>query len=194
MGKTTLALNLSFLLKDMLKVGILDTNIQGIVVGLGDLLEGNKLVPQEVLTIGDVPELVILIIDTPPYLTVQLSTLFEISDFALVPFKVSYLDVMAVKATVALIAEAQKQNPTMKPGIVLNMVKHRTSVNAEIKKILDSYPIPTLKTKIMERVSYIRSVVSNGVGNIGDEKVTEEMMPLAEEIVGQLYKYETGWL
>lgn len=178
----------------MLKVGILDTNIQGIVVGLGDLLEGNKLVPQEVLTIGDVPELVILIIDTPPYLTVQLSTLFEISDFALVPFKVSYLDVMAVKATIALIAEAQKQNPTMKPGIVLNMVKHRTSANAEIKKILDSYPIPTLKTKIMERVSYIRSVVSNGVGNIGDEKVTEEMMPLAEEIVGQLYKYETGWL
>ena len=110
-GKTTLALNLSFLFKDTLKVGILDTDLQGSVVGLGDLLEGITLVPQEVLTTGNLPELDILIIDTPPYLTDQLSTLFEISDFVLVPTKVSYLDVMAIKATIALIAEAQKQNP-----------------------------------------------------------------------------------
>ena len=185
-GKTTLALNLSFLFKDTLRVGILDTDLQGSVAGLGDLLEGITLVPQEVLTTGNVPELDILIIDTPPYLTDQLSTLFEISDFVLVPTKVSYLDVMAIKATIALIAEAQKQNPAMEAGIVLNMVKHRTSVNADIKNILDSYPIPTLKTKVMERVSYIRSVVANGVGNIEDEKAREEMMALAEEIVGQL--------
>jgi chromosome partitioning protein len=38
----------------------------------------------------------------------------------------------------------------------------------------------------MERVSYIRSVVANGVGNIEDEKARGEMMSLAEEIVGQL--------
>lgn len=185
-GKTTLALNLSFLFKDTLKVGILDTDLQGSVVGLGDLLEGVTLVPREALETGDVPELDILIIDTPPYLTDQLSTLFEISDFVLVPTKVSYLDVMAIKATIALIAEAQKKNPDMKAGIVLNMVKYRTSVNADIKGILDSYSIPTLKTKVMERVSYIRSVVANGVGNIEDEKAREEMMALAEEIVEQL--------
>ena len=185
-GKTTLALNLSFLFKDTLKVGILDTDLQGSVVGLGDLLEGVTLVPREALETGDVPELDILIIDTPPYLTDQLSTLFEVSDFVLVPTKVSYLDVMAIKATIALIAEAQKKNPDMKAGIVLNMVKYRTSVNADIKGILDSYSIPTLKTKVMERVSYIRSVVANGVGNIEDEKAREEMMALAEEIVEQL--------
>ena len=185
-GKTTLALNLSFLFKDTLKVGILDTDLQGSVVGLGDLLEGVTLVPREALETGEVPELDILIIDTPPYLTDQLSTLFEVSDFVLVPTKVSYLDVMAIKATIALIAEAQKKNPDMKAGIVLNMVKYRTSVNADIKGILDSYSIPTLKTKVMERVSYIRSVVANGVGNIEDEKAREEMMALAEEIVEQL--------
>lgn len=185
-GKTTLALNLSFLFKDTLKVGILDTDLQGSVVGLGDLLEGVALVPREALETGEVPELDILIIDTPPYLTDQLSTLFEISDFVLVPTKVSYLDVMAIKATIALIAEAQKKNSDMKAGIVLNMVKYRTSVNADIKGILDSYSIPTLKTKVMERVSYIRSVVANGVGNIEDEKAREEMMALAEEIVEQL--------
>lgn len=185
-GKTTLALNLSFLFKDTLKVGILDTDLQGSVVGLGELLEGVTLVPREALETGDVPELDILIIDTPPYLTDQLSTLFEVSDFVLVPTKVSYLDVMAIKATIALIAEAQKKNPDMKAGIVLNMVKYRTSVNADIKGILDSYSIPTLKTKVMERVSYIRSVVANGVGNIEDEKAREEMMALAEEIVEQL--------
>ncbi|MCA0233177.1 ParA family protein [Runella sp. MFBS21] len=185
-GKTTLALNLSFLFKDTLKVGILDTDLQGSVVGLGELLEGVTLVPREALETGEVPELDILIIDTPPYLTDQLSTLFEVSDFVLVPTKVSYLDVMAIKATIALIAEAQKKNPDMKAGIVLNMVKYRTSVNADIKGILDSYSIPTLKTKVMERVSYIRSVVANGVGNIEDEKAREEMMALAEEIVEQL--------
>ena len=73
-GKTTLALNLSFLFKDTLKVGILDTDLQGSVVGLGELLEGITLLPQEVLTTGNVPDLDILIIDTPPYLTDQLST------------------------------------------------------------------------------------------------------------------------
>ncbi|XAZ81833.1 ParA family protein (plasmid) [Fibrella sp. ES10-3-2-2] len=185
-GKTTLALNLAFYLKDIKRVGIVDTDLQGSVQGLDTLLDGITLVSYEALQEGTYPELDIIIIDTPPYLTNRLNDLFSISDFVLVPTKVSYLDAMALKATMAMLQQSQQERSDLKAGIVLNMVKPRTSMNREIKDILDAYPIPTLTTRIHERVSYIRSVVAGGIVQLEDTKAHEEMADLAEEIIDQL--------
>ncbi|MBO0939245.1 ParA family protein [Fibrella sp. HMF5335] len=185
-GKTTLALNLAFYLKDIKRVGIVDTDLQGSVQGLDTLLDGITLVSYEALQEGTYPELDIIIIDTPPYLTNRLNDLFSISDFVLVPTKVSYLDAMALKATMAMLKQSQQERADLKAGIVLNMVKPRTSMNREIKEILDAYPIPTLNTRIHERVSYIRSVVAGGIVQLEDTKAHEEMADLAEEIIDQL--------
>lgn len=185
-GKTTLALNLAFYLKDIKRVGIVDTDLQGSVQGLDTLLDGITLVSYEALQEGTYPELDIIIIDTPPYLTNRLNDLFLVSDFVLVPTKVSYLDAMALKATLALLQQCQVVQPDLKAGIVLNMVKPRTSMNREIKDILDAYPIPTLSTRIHERVSYIRSVIAGGIVQLEDGKAHEEMADLAEEIMNQL--------
>ncbi|MEZ0612377.1 AAA family ATPase [Fibrella sp. WM1] len=185
-GKTTLALNLAFYLKDIKRVGIVDTDLQGSVQGLDTLLDGITLVSYEALQEGTYPELDIIIIDTPPYLTNRLNDLFSISDFVLVPTKVSYLDAMALKATMAMLQQSQQERADLKAGIVLNMVKPRTSMNREIKDILDAYPIPTLTTRIHERVSYIRSVVAGGIVQLEDTKAHEEMADLAEEIIDQL--------
>lgn len=185
-GKTTLALNLAFYLKDIKRVGIVDTDLQGSVQGLDTLLDGITLVSYEALQEGSYPELDILIIDTPPYLTNRLNDLFAVSDFVLIPTKVSYLDAMALKATMAMLQQTQQDRPDLKAGIVLNMVKPRTSMNREIKDILDAYPIPTLETRIHERVSYIRSVIAGGIVQLEDQKAHEEMADLAEEIMNKL--------
>lgn len=185
-GKTTLALNLAFYLKDIKRVGIVDTDLQGSVQGLDTLLDGITLVSYEALLEGNYPELDILIIDTPPYLTNRLNDLFAVSDFVLIPTKVSYLDAMALKATMAMLQQTQQDRPDLKAGIVLNMVKPRTSMNREIKDILDAYPIPTLETRIHERVSYIRSVIAGGIVQLEDQKAHEEMADLAEEIINKL--------
>lgn len=185
-GKTTLALNLAFYLKDIKRVGIVDTDLQGSVLGLDTLLDGITLVSYDALLEGNYPELDILIIDTPPYLTNRLNDLFAVSDFVLIPTKVSYLDAMALKATMAMLQQTQQDRPDLKAGIVLNMVKPRTSMNREIKDILDAYPIPTLETRIHERVSYIRSVIAGGIVQLEDQKAHEEMADLAEEIMNKL--------
>lgn len=182
-GKTTLALNLAACFKDDLRVGLLDTDVQGSLSGLVDMLEGIELIPFN----NDLSGLRginkdILIIDTPPYLTNQLPALFEASDFVLVPSKVGFLDVMAVRATIQMLKEVQARKKDLKAAIVLNMVKPRTNMNDEIREILKDYDIPVLKTAISDRVSYSRSPIMSGVFAGDDDKAKSEITALADEI------------
>lgn len=182
-GKTTLALNLASCLREGLSVGVLDTDLQGSLTGLGEMLEGLELIPY-----NNNPESLkqldkdILIIDTPPYLTNQLPALFAVSDFVLVPSKVGFLDVMAVRATIQMVEEAQQRNQALKAGIVLNMVKHRTNINEEVRDILRGYALPVLSAQITDRVSYTRSPITSGVFGSDDDKAKAEMTALADEI------------
>ena len=186
-GKTTLALNLSACFAQGLKVGVLDVDLQGSLTGVKDDLENITFVPfngkLETLKKLDFD---IFIIDTPPYLTDKLSELFSISDFVLIPTKVSFADVMAVRATIDLLKQAVNKRPQLKYGIVLNMVKPRTGLNDEIKDVLADYQVPVLQTTIAERVSYIRSFVTSGIFNTEDEKAKEEITHLADEILTNL--------
>lgn len=183
-GKTTLALNLASCFRDGLSVGLLDADLQGSLKGLESMLEGMELIPYN----NDPKSLLsvkkdILIVDTPPYLTAQLPAFFSISDFVLVPSKVGFLDVMAIRATIQLLKESQAQHPHLKAAIVLNMVKPRTNVNEEIRDILKDYGLPVLKTAISDRVSYTRSAITSGVFAGDDEKAKNEIASLADEIL-----------
>ena len=186
-GKTTLALNLSACFAQGLRVGVLDVDLQGSLTGVQQDLENITFVPfngkLETLKKLDFD---IFIIDTPPYLTDKLSDLFSISDFVLIPTKVSFADVMAIKATIELLKQAEHKRPNLHHGIVLNMVKPRTVLNEEIRDILKSYNVPVLETTIAERVSYIRSFVTSGIFNTEDEKAKEEITLLADEILTHL--------
>jgi len=186
-GKTTLSLNLATFFKDYARVGLLDSDPQESINGLGDLLEGIKIIPHDYLsTLEKVKDLDLLVIDTPPYLTTRLTELFMLSDYVLIPTKVGYLDAMAIRATIALLKEAQSRKQNLKAGVVMNMVKHRTSINDDIKEILRGFDIPILSTVITDRVSYTRSVISSGVMESIDEKAKEEITNLAEEITESL--------
>ena len=187
-GKTTLALNLAACFKEGLSVGLLDTDLQGSLTGLESMLDGLELIPynNDPKSLHSLAKKDLLIVDTPPYLSAQLSALFAVSDFVLVPSKVGFLDVMAIRATIHLIKEAQQQHPALKSAIVLNMVKPRTNVNEEIREILRGYGLPLLNTSISDRVSYTRSPIISGVFAGDDDKAKNEITALADEILNYL--------
>lgn len=187
-GKTTLSFNLAYCFKEGFKVALLDDDLQGSILGIKKFLNGIDVFSQSDISNIQQIQSDISIIDTPPYLTNRLLDLFAISDFVLVPTKVGLLDVMAIRATIGMIEEAKKNNPKLKAGIVLNMVKHRTSLTDEIKEIIKEYSIPLLTSQITDRVSYSRSMITNGVLAGEDIKAKEEMMNLASEIIDILMR------
>jgi len=186
-GKTTLTLNLAACFAQGLSVGVLDTDVQGSLSGIREELENITFVPYDGRTnrLTEQP-FDILIIDTPPYLTNQLPDLFAVSDFVLVPSKVGFFDVMAVKATVEFLKQAQQQRPQLKYGVVLNMVKPRTALNKFVQEILNDYGAILLTTTVSDRVSYTRSAITSGVFSSDDVKAKEEITELADEILTAL--------
>lgn len=185
-GKTTLALNLAYCFADSACVAVTDTDLQGSINSLGDLVKGIDLVDPNDVIEGKVNNYDLLVIDTPPYLTNRLSDLFLISDFVLIPTKTGILDVMAIRATIALLDQSMKKRPSLRAGIVLNMVMPRTSLTVEVKEALQEYKLPLLPTMIHQRVSYVRSPITAGVFGSDDEKAKDEIQSLASDILNQL--------
>lgn len=183
-GKTTLSLNLAYCFSQGAKVAVIDIDPQGSISGLKDILakQGIDLIqPKEMEQAKSKYD--IAIIDTPPYLTTALPEFFGYSDFVLVPTKASILDIMAISATIELLKKAQNQRPNLKSGIVVNMVKSRTSITEDMKEVLQQYEFPMLEAMVSDRVSYTRSPISGGVFETDDEKAKDEILNLAKEII-----------
>lgn len=186
-GKTSLTVNLALCYAYDLKVAVIDTDLQGSLQGISKLLKGIDILPFEQYQ-SNIKKLKnldydLLLIDTPPYLTDRLIDIFTISDYVLVPSKVSYVDIMAVRATIAMIKDARKKNPNIKAGLVLNMTKAGTTINQEIKELVEDLDIEQLATTVGDRVSFTRSLIVNGIFETEDEKAKEEITNLAYEIL-----------
>lgn len=186
-GKTSLTVNLALCYAQSLKVAVIDTDLQGSLSGISGMLSGIDVLPfaQYSKNIKGLRQLDydIIIIDTPPYLTDMLTKLFEISDYVLVPSKVSYVDIMAVRATIDMINDVRRTHPQLKAGLVLNMVKSSSSINDEIKELIESLDIALLDTSVGDRVSFTRSLIVDGIFNTDDEKAKDEIMQLAREVL-----------
>jgi chromosome partitioning protein len=186
-GKSTLTLNLAACLKNSgLKVAILDTDAQGSLAGTNYALKGIDFVGFEELSNVRTMTYDILVIDTPPYLTNSLGDLFGFSDYVLIPTTIGIYDVLAIRSTLAIIAEVQKTRPQLKYGVVLNRVRSGTNLINDIVEMLDSYKATVLKTRIHERVSYARSALTNGIFGTDDSKAQEEIMSLTSEIINDI--------
>lgn len=186
-GKTTLAMNLAACLRlANLNVAIMDTDLQGSLSAIADDLKDIQFVPPEEIANISSMTYDILIIDTPPYLMDSLSDLFSISDYILIPSKIGFYDVLAIRATLEIIKQVKKRNKSLKHGVVLNMMKSRTSITEDIKNLLIEYGAPVLNTMIMDRVAFTRSSISNGVFETDDQKAKDEIMSLMEEILSDI--------
>ena len=185
-GKSTLALNLALSFKDQLRVVLVDADLQGSIYHIKeDFPEVDILSPDRLLDLKDLPY-DLIIVDTPPYLSNRLGELFNQSDFVLIPTKAGFFDVMAIRATLALVRLAQARNRGLKAGIVLNMIKPRSGITLEVRDLLVSLGTPLLETKIYDRVSFARSSMTAGIINGKDQKAIAEITELAEEIVNQI--------
>lgn len=183
-GKSTIAFNLAYALKNGLSVAVIDTDLQGSLTSLLLMMDGIKLLPlPEKLEDLKLFTEDILIIDTPPYLSANLINLFEISDFILIPTKASFFDVMAIRPTIAILREVQRHGGKTKCGILLNMIDPRTGLTDQIINLLKEHSIPLLNHQITHRISYVRSLINGGVVNSKDKKAKAEILNLADEIL-----------
>jgi chromosome partitioning protein len=182
-GKSTLALNLALCFQDQLKVALVDSDLQGSIYHVREDFPGLNIYSAD--KISEIPQMDydLVIVDTPPYLSNKLTDLFLISDFVLVPTKAGFFDVMAIRSTLALIKFAQAKKPSLKAGIALNMVKHRSGVTKDVKDLLANIGTPLLQTMIHDRVSITRSAITAGIMTGSDQKAKEEITSLAEEVV-----------
>ena len=186
-GKTTLSLNLaSCLRKSGLKIAVLDTDVQGSLAETSHTLEDITIVSPDELSNIHKMTYDILVIDTPPYLTNSLHEIFSISDYVLVPTNIGVYDVLAIRATLAIIQKVQNERPLLKYGVVLNRVRAGTSLIKDILDMLKSYNAIVLKTRIHERISYARSALTNGIFGTEDVKAHDEIFNLTEEIINTL--------
>ncbi|MEO7214498.1 MAG: ParA family protein [Mucilaginibacter sp.] len=182
-GKSTLAINLALCFQDQLSVALVDTDLQGSLYHIREDFPELAIIGADQLK--DIQKLAydLIIIDTPPYLSIRLPELFQYSDFILVPTKAGFFDVMAIRSTLALIKEAQSKAPHLKAGIVLNMVKPRSGITRDVAVLLQNMGTPLLKTRVHDRVSIARSSLTAGILNGTDNKAKEEIMALTEEVV-----------
>ncbi len=185
-GKSTLALNLAVCFQDQLSVALVDTDLQGSIADLKDDLPELSIIQEDNFEKIRQLEHQLIIIDTPPYLSNRLPELFLISDYVLIPTKAGFFDVMAIRSTIALVKEAQKKHRQLNVGIVLNMIKPRSGVTAEVQELLKSFDMPVLDTIVHDRVSFTRSPITGGVLSGDDGKAKEEITGLAEEIVNSI--------
>lgn len=182
-GKTTLAINLAYCFKDSMNLGLVDFDLQGSLLGLKNTLINLNIEhrPKDLSQLAKLPY-DLVIIDTPPYLSNDFKEIFLASDYILIPTKAGFLDVMALQATIQLVKEAQKVKPSLKAGIVLNMIKPQTALTGDIKAIIVDFDVPLLESVITDRVSFVRSAVLGGVVNMDDNKAKQEILTLADEI------------
>ncbi|RCH54671.1 ParA family protein [Mucilaginibacter hurinus] len=182
-GKSTIALNIALCFKDQLRVALVDSDLQGSLYhAREDFPDITILLAEKVNDIRQM-DYDLIIVDTPPYLSNKLTDLFLLSDFVLVPTKAGFFDVMAIRATLALLKFAQAKKPELKAGIVLNMIKPRSGVTKDVADLLVTMGTPLLKTMIHDRVSITRSAITAGILTGSDQKAKEEFTSLAAEIV-----------
>ena len=181
-GKSTIILNLANSFKENVSVAIVDTDPQGTVLQLKEKIKNIEVLSyQENLKALQYD---VIFVDTPPYLSELLPNIFLQSDVVLIPTKVGIADLLAIRSTIQLVKETQKKNDKLKAAVVLNMVKHGTTLTAEVTEQIKNFNFPIFKTTITDRVNFARSIaLENGIYGIGDAKAEKEIDLLTKELL-----------
>jgi len=179
-GKSTLALNLAYSFAQNVKTALTDTDPQGSTIQLKNIITGLDIIPfgNDIYS----QSYDAIFIDTPPYIMDDMLPIFLKSDLVIIPTKAGVPDIMAIRATVELVKEAQKIKPELKSAIVLNMVKPRASITEQTKEQLQQYELPIIG-EIRDRVSYTNTFLTGGVLTGTDENAKTEIEELTSKIL-----------
>lgn len=179
-GKSTLALNLAYSFSKNVRTALTDTDPQGSIIQLQDLVNGIDILPYNAETFNQ--DYNVIFVDTPPYIMETMKPIFEQSDLIIIPTKAGVPDIMAIRTTVELVKEVQKTNKRLKACIVLNMVKPRANITDQAREQLKKYNLPIV-TEIKDRVSYTNTFLTGGVQSGGDDIAKKEIEALTIEIL-----------
>lgn len=179
-GKSTLALNLAYSFAKNVRTALTDTDPQGSTIQLKDIVLEVDIVPFDKSIYSY--DYDAIFIDTPPYLMSEMLPIFLKSDLVVIPTKAGVPDIMAIRATVELVKEAQKVKPELKSAIILNMVKPRANITEQAKEQLSIYDLPIIG-EIKDRVSYTNTFLTGGVLTGTDENAKREIEELTSKIL-----------
>lgn len=184
-GKSTLALNLAYRFSKEVKTALIDTDPQGSTMQLKDIVQGIDILEYTGVKNLQRKPYDVIFIDTPPYLSENMTPIFLASDLVLIPTKPGVPDIMAIRATIELVNEALKKKSELKAGIVLNMIKPRTNITEQAKEQLKNYDLPILG-EIHDRVVFNNTFLLGGIEKGNDTQAVQELEELTIEILNLL--------
>ena len=185
-GKSTLCLCLhySFLkYSNNMKLCIVDmdpqqsiTNLVGIKkldIDIFGEMDPEKLTPYS-----------IVIVDTPPRLSIENSELYKQSDLILIPSKTGLFDVLSTVQTVRTVQEIAPNTPKF---AILNQATATTGLNQQVKNELSKNGVEVLKTIIGNRIAYQHAMYDKGnIFTSTNQKAKQECTEMATEIYSKL--------
>lgn len=178
-GKSTLTFNMALAIKNEAKVAIIDLDLQG------SLWRSRTSVDIPILNSTNLSQIKNLdfdfvLIDTPPYLNAELPQLIKLADVVVVPTKTGIYDLMAIEDTIDIIKSSKGENKSI---IVLNMVKHNSTLTTEMLEAIEHFKIQVADTYISDLVAFTRSSINNG---INDEKAKNQIENLTMEVLKKI--------
>lgn len=120
----------------------------------------------------------LLIVDTPPYVREEISWLLATASLIVIPMKPSLIDAAAAARTVEILRSQGVRVPTR---FVLNMCQHGNLAD-EIEHMLGGFDVPVCRTRIPQRVGYVRGML----GGLQDQSTIRPIEELAAELAALL--------
>lgn len=116
--------------------------------------------------------------------TAGLRSALLLAQRAIIPVGASQLDAAALTDILTLVDMARDYNPDLEVRVLLNRIDPRTRDTTDMVSFLTEQKLAALKTMIIERVAYRRSVGDGStVGEYGrDKAASAEMQSLFEEV------------
>lgn len=179
-GKSTLAFNVAQNISKSASICIIDFDRQGSLAQVSEMV--NFDIRSDV-KLKDITKLDydFVLIDTPPYLSENLSELYKMSDLIVIPTRAGILDLFAIRGTIDLVKEAGQDDKAM---IVFNLIKPNTTLTADILKEMEDFEIKISKTQISDLVAFTRSILLSGVK--GTSNAQTQIDELTKEILEEI--------
>ncbi len=193
-GKTTLTLNLAdFYARQGVKVGILDNDLQGGIADYvemfaerGDDIQYELIRSNQVGAYGDllrIEKYDLILIDTPPIITTELSDLYDVADMILIPMKPSTDDYLSFEKSSTYIQQVKQEKPDIVIAVVLNMVQATSTIQNDFRESMTDLGLKVLETEIRNRAIFKKyRFYTHTIFKTSDKKAQQEIEDLGKEI------------